>query len=156
MLMAAHMQQQVLDAVVASLKAARTRAGDSVFLDRLDNVEYSKLPVILVDESPEGETIEPGTITDVQQRTLAVTVRCVLSPSNAAAAGAETRAFGLEVEKAMRAPATLTAIRALCKAYAISASRLEKSIEADRPYAQRAQDWSFTYFTRRGTPDATL
>jgi hypothetical protein len=148
----AHMQQQVLDAIVAALQAADTRAGELVFADRLDNVDNAKQPVILVDESPDGESISPTTLSDTQTRTLAVQIRCVLALTTASAA--EARAFGLEVEKAMRASGSLTAIRALCKDFAITASRLEQSAEGERPYAQRVQDWTFTYFTRRGTPDA--
>jgi hypothetical protein len=150
--MAAHMQQQVLSALVAVLVAAETRAGERVFLDRVDNLDAGVLPAILVDEDPNGEVIEQGTLSDIQNRALAVTVKCVL-PITATTA-ADARAFGLEVEKGMRTSGALTAIRAVCSAYAITASRLEQVTQGDRTYAQRVQDWSFTYHTRRGTPDA--
>ncbi len=149
--MALHMQQQVLDAVVAVLQAASTDAAARVYADRLDNLQKAKLPAILVDEADAGESIEPGTITTVQQRTLAVQIRCVLALTDDNAA--EARAFGLQVEKAMFSDAARTALSALCSRWAITASRLEQSTEGDRPYAQRVQDWTFSYSTRRATPD---
>jgi hypothetical protein len=150
--MAAHMQQQVLDAIVSALIGAETSAGESVFLDRVDRLPTNKLPAICVEEAADGETIESGSIRDLQERTLAVHIRCVRGLTDRAAA--ESRAFGLEVEKALRTSEALAALRALCTDYAITRSRLEQSTEGEQTYAQRVQDWTFTYVTRRGTPDA--
>jgi hypothetical protein len=152
--MAAHMQQQVLDAIVSALIAANTSAGESVFLDRVDQpANASKLPAIRVEEAADGETIESwfhsrpaGTHAG---RPYPLRARA-LGPCTAA----ECRAFGLEVEKALRTSEALAALRALCTDYAITRSRLEQSTEGEQTYAQRVQDWTFTYVTRRGTPDA--
>ena len=46
----AHAQQQVLDAVRAALVLAATVAGARVFVDRVDPLQASELPAILVDE----------------------------------------------------------------------------------------------------------
>lgn len=149
----AHMQQQVLDAVVAVLQGADTRAVNRVFADRLDNLTKDLLPAILVEESEEGETIDNVTIGDVQRRALPVRIKCVLPLSEKHAT--ECREFGLEVEKAMQSTAARAALVAICKGgYSITASRLDQSTEGEQTFAQRVQDWTFTYLTRRGAPDA--
>ena len=54
--MADHINQQVLDAIKATLVAAGTDAAARVYLDRLDPVPESELPAILIEGV--GEVVE--------------------------------------------------------------------------------------------------
>ena len=95
----AHMQQQIVDAVVAALVAAVTDAGSSVHLDRLDPLQVDELPAILVEESPNGEVVAPSTISGVQQRDLMVLVTPVVT--GVTDYGTRARQLGLQVETAL-------------------------------------------------------
>lgn len=147
-----HAQQQVLEAVTAILAAGSTAAGSRVFLDRVDALQPLELPAITVDEAAEGETVEPTTIHSIEQRTLVVTVGCVVA--HGTGAPQQARALGLEVEKLLSANASL---QALCKlGVQITSSRIVISGEGDRLMAARLQDWRMTYMVAAEAPDQIL
>lgn len=148
----AHAQQQILNAVQAALASGLTAAGARVFLDRVDALQPTELPALLVEEGSEGEGAEVATVHGLEQRTLAVSVSCVVSHGSAAAADA--RALGLEVEKLLAASPALAALATGGVLYA--GSRIEISGEADRLMAARLQDWRFSYFVRPEAPDVIL
>jgi hypothetical protein len=144
-----HAQQQVLEAVQAALVAGPTAAGPRVYLDRVDRLPPGDLPAVLVDESPDGETTEPGTIHGVDQRQLGVVVRGLVSHGTTAAADA--RALGLQIERALTAS---TVLQALCRGgFRMEASRHVNEGDGDRLMAEREQLWRFVYWVDPATPD---
>ncbi len=148
----AHAQQQILDALQALLAAGGTVAGTRVFLDRVDPLQASELPAILIEEEPEGESAEPETIHGVERRELAVLVSGVVTHGTTAAADA--RALGLAIEKLV---APSTALAALAKlGVRITNSRMVVQGEFDRLLAARQQSWRFTYLVNAATPDVIL
>lgn len=145
----AHAQQQILEAVAAVLAAGSTAAGSRVFLDRIDSLQPSDLPAITVDEAAEGEAVELSTFDNVEQRTLSVSVACIVAHGSAAAA--QARELGLQVEKLLAAS---TALRALCKlGVQITSSRIEISGEGDRLMAAREQSWTMKYMVAAENPE---
>lgn len=143
-----HAQQQLLNALQATLAAGATLAGTRVFVDRVDPLQPEELPAILIEE--DGETAEPFRIDGLEQRELSVNVHCVIAHSTTAAP--QARAFGLAVEKllanqsAWRPDANVMVNR-------ITSSRPVTNGEADRLLATRQQAWVFAYLVRPETPD---
>ncbi len=145
----AHLQQQILDTLQALLAAGGTAAGARVYLDREDPLPASKLPAILIAEGDAGEDAEPYTFDGIEQRTLPVMVRCVVTHGTTAAADA--RALGLAVEKLI---SPSTAMAALCKlGVRITNSRHVNSGEGEQLFAERVQTWQFIYLVNPATPD---
>lgn len=146
--MAEHVQQQILEAVVATLTGAATPAGNRVFLDLLDPLEDDQLPAIVVLEAPEGEQIEPQTVNGLEQRQFAVSVHCMVRHSTDYAK--QARALGAAVERVLGAPRLSIPKPGRAR---IRASRISLVGDVDRAVAVREQTWLFTYSTRRGEPD---
>ncbi len=147
----AHVQQQILEGVRAALIAAATAAGDRVFLDRIDPLEAAELPALLVEESPNGETLDPQDVHGMEQRLYPVLVTAVVA--HAADYSSQARALGLEVEKVLGVPTFHVPKPGRAR---IASTRMALSGEGDRSVAAREQTWNFTYFTRRGAPDVAL
>jgi len=147
----AHVQQQILDGIVEALKAAGTAAGPRVFLDRLDPLQAIELPALLVEEAPQGEDVNPQTVSGSVQRVFSVLVSCVVA--HATDYGRNARALGLEVELVLGAR---TFPHPKPGRSAIAASRMNFSGEGDRALALREQLWRFTYTTRRDAPETAL
>lgn len=147
----AHVQQQILDGVKAALIAAATGAGANVFLDRLDPLEASELPALLIEEAPEGETVDPQTLDGLEQRAYAVLVTCVVA--HAREYGSRARELGAEVEKVLGVSSFAVPKPGRAR---ITSARMTFSGEGDRAMAAREQTWRFSYFTRRGAPDTAL
>jgi len=145
-----HAQQQILAAVQAALVAApQTSAAANVFIDRVDALQPSELPAILIEEDEAGETVDEETVHGLLRRELLVSVSAMVAHGTAAPANA--RDLGLQIEKRL---ASSTALRALCKAgVQIASSRHINAGEADRLMAARLQVWRMTYLAHRATPD---
>lgn len=148
----AHLQQQILDLIKTTLVAGATLAGARVFVDREDPLQLHELPAILVDEAPDGEQIEPLTISGADRRALAVQINCVVAGGTSVAA--QARELGLQVEKLIHTSAPLAALCPL--GIQLNASRLLISGEADRPMRMREQAWTFAAAARSVTPDTPL
>ncbi len=144
----AHVQQQILDGVQAALIAASTAAGARVYLDRVDALEESDLPALLVQEAPEGESVEPATVSGLEQRSYAVLVAAVVA--HGADYAKQARALGLQVEQTLGVPAFAVPKPGRAR---IASSRITLSGDGNKAMAAREQTWRFTYFTRRGAPD---
>ena len=144
----AHVQQQILEGVKAALIAAGTAAGPRVYLDRVDPLEELDLPALLVQEAPEGETIEPQTVSGLEQRSYAVLVVGVVE--HATEYGSQARALGLQVEQVLGVPGFAVPLAGRAR---IAAARMSLSGEGKKAMAAREQTWRFTYFTRRGAPE---
>lgn len=147
----AHLQQQVLDAIKATLVAAVTAAGARVFVDWVDPLQ--DLPAILVDEAPDGETTSGTDLGPLRQRTLAVRVRCVVAAGSTAMA--QARSLGLQAEQALAAPGTALALLAR-GGVVMQSSRPNLDGDGDRVAALREQDWLVTYFTTSEAPDVPV
>ncbi|MGJ7544630.1 hypothetical protein [Variovorax sp. LT1R16] len=144
----AHVQQQILDGVQTALIAAATAAGARVYLDRVDTLEEGDLPALLVQESPEGESIDPKTVSGLEQRTFSVLVAAVVAHGTDYAK--EARALGLQVEQVLGVSSFAVPKPGRAR---IVASRITLSGEGNQAMAAKEQTWRFTYFTRRGAPD---
>ncbi len=144
----AHAQQQILDGYKAALVAANTAAGMRVFLDRVDPLQPDELPAILVEEAPDGEQVDPQTVTGGEARVLSVLVTSVVA--HGSEYGARARALGLQVEEALGAATFAVPKPGRTR---IASSRMTLSGEGDRALAAREQTWRTQYFTRRGAPD---
>ena len=148
----AHAQQQVLDAVQAVLAAGGTVAGSRVYLDRVDALQATELPAILITEEQGGETAEQFAVHGIDKRDLSVQVHCVLAHTTTAAADA--RSFGLEVEKLLAAS---TSLAAKCsQGWRMTNSRLDINGDADRLLAVRQQSWTFSYLVPATAPDVLI
>lgn len=144
-----HLQQQILDQIQAVLVAGATAAGSRVYVDRVDPLHNHDLPAILVDESPEGELVQPFTIGGVYRRDLAVQINCVVTDGDGAAA--QARELALAVEKLLQASQPLAALCTL--GIDITASRHQVSGDGDRLLATRETSWTMSYAAPATTPD---
>lgn len=145
----AHAQQQILDALQALLAGGGTAAGARVFVDRVDPLQPVDLPAILIEESEDGESSEPFTVSGLEQRELGVSISGVVTHPTAAAA--QARELGLAIEKLVSPSAALASLAKL--GVRITSSRLVISGEGDRLLAAREQSWRFTYVVSANTPD---
>lgn len=146
-----HAQQTILEGVRTALIAATTSAGSRVYLDRVDPLHRADLPAILVEESPEGESVDPMTVNGLEQRAYAVAVTAVVAHGTDYAKNA--RALGLQVEQVLGVSAFAVPKPGRAR---IAASRMVLSGEGEEAMAAREQTWRFSYFTRRGAPDTPL
>lgn len=144
----AHLQQQILDRIKTTLEAAGLR----VFVDREDPLQPHELPAVLVDESPDGEQIEPLTISGADRRALGVDIRYIVAGGPSVTALA--REGGLQIEKLIHTSAPLAALCPL--GIQLNASRLLVGGDADRAMRTREQAWTFAYAARSETPDTPL
>jgi hypothetical protein len=148
----AHAQQQILDALQAVLVAGATVAGVRVFVDRVDPLQPSELPAILIDEDAGGESAETDDLDGNERRELGVVILCVLSASSDAAASA--RAFGLAVEKLV---SPSTALRTLSQTGPrMTSSRMLQNGDGDRLFGGRQQTWLIDYCVYPSAPDVIL
>jgi len=145
-------QQQILNALQALLAAGATVAGIRVFVDRVDPLQPSELPAILIEEGSAGESVEPYTISGLERRELAVQVHCVISHSTSAAA--DSRTFGVAVEKLIAASTALQILAQL--GVQLQATRPTLQGEGDRLLATRSQSWQLAYLVRPEAPDILL
>lgn len=148
----AHVQQQILNALQTLLAAGGTAAGTQVYVDQVDPLAKGITAAIVVGENPDGEEIQPGSITDIQQRTLAIDITCVQRGCDATAAAA--RAFGLAVEKLVSPRGG--ALAAIAKQWDLTASRPETNGEGEDMVVARVLTYKFMYFVRKASPDAAI
>ena len=138
---------QIMTAVKTALVAANTAAGARVYLDRVDALQPSEVPAILIEDR--GESSDVLDLDDTQTRTTTLAIHCATSHSTSAAADA--RAFGLAVEKAITASAAVKAL-AHMGIYIVS-SQTEINGEGDRLLASRDQVWQASYLVNATDPD---
>lgn len=147
----ASVQQQILDGIRDVLKASPALVGVQVFLDRDDRLGRSEMPAILIAEAPEGEGVEPQTVSGGVQRVYSVQISCVVAHKSTHAADA--RALGALVEAVMGVPSFSVPKPGRSR---LAATRLTSDSEGEVPMASQEQLWRFTYTTRRGAPDVAL
>jgi len=106
----------------------------------------------VLEESSSGESAEPFTISSLERRELTVQVHCIISHKSSAAA--DTRAFGLAVEKLLAASPTLAALAS--QGWHMTSSRPVLNGDAEILFASRLQTWVFAYLVRPEAPDILL
>lgn len=143
-------QQVILEGVRDALVTGATAAGARVFLDRVHPLTRDELPAILVEEAPEGENVDPGTVNGQEVRSYGVLVTCIVGDAQAPDSARKAREMGLEVEKIIGLPAFAIPKPARAR---IVASRIAQGGAGEVPMAGREQLWRFTYYTRRGAPE---
>lgn len=143
----AHAQQQILDALQALLIAGATVAGSRVFVDRVDPLQPSELPAILIEEGDDGESSETEDLSGSEVRDCNFMVACVMSSVQAAVA----RDFGLAVEKLIAGNEPL---RQLAREgpYLTKNSRLQNG-DGDRLLSGRMHTWRIAYALEPTAPD---
>ena len=149
--MAAHITQQILAAVAATLVAAGTAAGSRVYVDHPDELVASMLPAVVITCGP--EQIEPlgFGFPFTQQRVLAFDVVCVCAGTGAAAS---SRALAGQVEAALYASESAAYLGSLAKEPILlqSADPTVSGTGKDI-VAEVRQSWRATCNTVSGTPD---
>lgn len=148
-----HLQQQILNTVQTVLSTGGTAAGNRVQVERVDPLpQKTTFPVILIEESDRGESVDQETIHGLQRRVYELVIDNLVQVN--ATYGADARALGLQVEKLLLAS---TALAALCQGgVEIVASTLPRDGAGEKPLASRRQVWRFTYFVNPATPDVVV
>ena len=82
----AHITQQILDALAATIVAASTAAGASVYVDHPDELTAAMLPAIVITAGPEQIEAMGMGFPFAQDRRMAVDIISVCTGSGAAAA----------------------------------------------------------------------
>lgn len=147
----ASVQQQILDGIRDALAAAPALAGVKVFVDRDDRLGRDDLPAIVIAEAPEGEVVEPQTVSGGVNRVYSVQISCLVA--HKATHAADARALGARVETVMGVPTFPVPRPGRSR---LAATRLTSDSESEVPMASQEQLWRFTYLTRRGAPDVAL
>lgn len=146
----AHAQQLILNALQTLLAAGGTVAGTRVLVDRVDPLQPTDLPAIVLQE--DGETAEPFVVNGLERRTLQVQVHCVIAHTTTAAA--QAREFGLAAEVLVANSAALALLAT--QGRRITSSRPTADGDTDRLLAARVQTWEFSYLVLPGAPDTIV
>jgi len=148
--MAAHAQQQILDAMKAALVAAITAARRNVFVDRPDELSTSDVPAIVIEAGDEDVSAEGVNMPFVLTRIWNVDTICVAAGKLAAAAA---RDLAREVEVTLHADISAATFGGLCRPIELLAARPQLTGQSSETVAEVRQSWRITYFTRSGSPD---
>lgn len=145
-----HVQQQILDWLIASIKAADTDAGQEVGdEDRLRGWQQGALPAVVV-EGPGGGELA-GDLGEDLDRAFDVSVRCLVSGSAGVARAA--RRLAAQVERAIGSSLALDDTPFI-DADLVSEPSYQSSDEGEQLFGAVTQLWKFTYRTNRA--DATV
>lgn len=150
--MAAHITQQVLAAVAATLVAASTAAGARVYVDHPDELTAAMLPAVVVTCGPEQIEALGFGFPFGQSRVLQFDVISVTTGSGAAAA---SRALAGQVESALYASDSIARLGGIAKAPILLQSTDPNITGTGKELiAEVRQSWQATYHTVSGVPDA--
>lgn len=149
--MAAHLQQQLLDAYHATLAAAGTSAAGNVYLERFDPLPEALLPAILIDGGAEDVQSEGFFLTAIQSRNFNFTTTAVCKAATGAAA--QARNLAKEIEIAFFASANAADASQKAKSLRLLGSEPEKDENALQELFKVTQQWQATYTTSAGVPD---
>jgi methylase of polypeptide subunit release factors len=146
----AHVQQQILTALAATLVAASTAAGASVYVDHPDELTAAMLPAIVITAGPEQIEAMGMGFPFAQDRRMAVDIISVCTGSGAAAA---SRALAGQVEAAIYASETTARLGGLAKSPLLLQSA-DPTItgQASQLIAEVRQGWQVLYQTASGAP----
>ncbi len=148
--MAAHIQQQILAALAATLVAAGTAAGASVYVDHPDELTAAMLPAIVITCGPEQiDSVGLG-FPFTQSRTLQVDIISVATGTNAAAA---SRALAGEVESALYASESAAYLGGLAKSpILLQSADPTVTGQASQVIAEVRQSWQVLAQSLSGAP----
>lgn len=147
--MTAPLKQQLLDALAATLVAAGTTAGKSVYVDHPDELLASMLPAIVIQEGDEKVSTESLGFPHLQQRELEVTLTCVCHGTGSARAA---RALASQVEAAVFASISTTTLGGLAQGIHLAGSRQTLSGQTSQLLCEQQTHWRISYYTRSGLP----
>ena len=148
--MSAHINQQILDALAATLVAASTAAGASVYVDHPDELTASMLPAIVITAGPEQIEAMGLGFPFAQDRRMAVDIISVCTGTGAAAA---SRALAGQVEAALYASESAARLGGLLKSPILLQSA-DPTItgQASQLIAEVRQGWQVLAQTLSGAP----
>ena len=152
--MAAHIQQQILDAMKAALVAAATAAGARVYVDRPDELTPALLPAIVITAGQERvEALNMG-YPVTHQRVMQIDCRAVAMGTGAAYAA---RTLAGQIESALFASESAAYLGGLIKT-PIELIGTDPQIDGQgsQLIAEVRQLWQLTYFTVSGAPDTPV
>lgn len=148
--MAAHITQQILTALAATLVAASTAAGASVYVDHPDELTAAMLPAIVITAGPEQIDAMGMGFPFAQDRRMAVDIISVCTGSGAAAA---SRALAAQVEAALYASESTARLGGLAKSpILLQSADPTVSGQASQLIAEVRQGWQVLYQTASGAP----
>lgn len=148
--MAAHITQQILTALAATLVAASTAAGASVYVDHPDELTAAMLPAIVITAGPEQIEAMGMGFPFAQDRRMAVDIISVCTGSGAAAA---SRALAAQVEAALYASESTARLGGLAKSpLLLQSADPTVSGQASQLIAEVRQGWQVLYQTASGAP----
>jgi len=146
----AHITQQILDALAATLVAASTAAGASVYVDHPDELTAAMLPAIVITAGPEQIDAMGMGFPFAQDRRMAVDIISVCTGSGAAAA---SRALAAQVEAALYASESTARLGGLAKSpLLLQSADPTVSGQASQLIAEVRQGWQVLYQTASGAP----
>jgi len=151
--MAAHAQQQILDAVKAALVAAATDAAARVHIDRVDEYTEADLPAIRITAG--DEPVEPLAlhIRAAQRREMELEIACVTA---GASAMADARELAKQVEQALYATVSVNTLSGKCSALTLTNVSPQLVAGASVLMAEVRHTWRATYHVRAGVPDTPV
>ena len=147
-----HVAEQILRAIETALVAADTAAQNRVFVDRVDPLQPTELPAILIEEAPQGERSEYATVGGLEQRDLTVRIAGVVA--HRSQYGSLARDLALAIEKVLANPEP--ALDALARSRRITLSQIVLSGEGEAARGARQQYWLFSYYVQSGSPDVAV
>lgn len=150
--MAAHLQQQILVALAATLVAAGTAAGASVFVDRPDDLAESQLPAITMTPGPETVETSGMNLPYLQVRQFSLDICAICIGSGAAAAA---RDLGKQIEVALYASVSTATAGGLARPIELQSVAPSLSGAPAQIVAEIRQSWLVAYATLSGSPDAS-
>jgi hypothetical protein len=146
----AHITQQILDALAATIVAASTAAGASVYVDHPDELTAAMLPAIVITAGPEQIEAMGMGFPFAQDRRMAVDIISVCTGSGAAAA---SRALAAQVEAALYASESTARLGGLAKSpLLLQSADPTVSGQASQLIAEVRQGWQVLYQTASGAP----
>ena len=146
----AHITQQILTALAATLVAASTAAGASVYVDHPDELTAAMLPAIVITAGPEQIEAMGMGFPFAQDRRMAVDIISVCTGSGAAAA---SRALAAQVEAALYASESTARLGGLAKSpLLLQSADPTVSGQASQLIAEVRQGWQVLYQTASGAP----
>ena len=146
----AHITQQILDALAATIVAASTAAGASVYVDHPDELTAAMLPAIVITAGPEQIDAMGMGFPFAQDRRMAVDIISVCTGSGAAAA---SRALAAQVEAALYASESTARLGGLAKSpLLLQSADPTVSGQASQLIAEVRQGWQVLYQTASGAP----
>lgn len=147
----AHLQQQILDALAATLAAADTAAGSRIYVDHPDELTAPMLPAIVLaagDEQLEATTVH---LHALQQRLLDLEIIALCAGPGAFA---QARDLVREIEVAIFATAASATCGGKCANLTLERLSPAQTGSASQLMAEIRGAWRCTYYTAAGTPTA--